>query len=76
MGLLGLSAVRCRRDLPILAIELPLSCQIWLDSRLGRKKPIMVASWLARSVAVDAARRDLGLSAIRMGDAIDCCLIC
>ncbi|KAL5986966.1 hypothetical protein ACLOJK_015301 [Asimina triloba] len=75
------AAVLCRRDLPSLllpipAIELPLSCQIWLDSRLGRKKSIKVASWLAGFVAVDAARCGLGLSVMRMGDAIDCCLIC
>ncbi|KAL6000903.1 hypothetical protein ACLOJK_006630 [Asimina triloba] len=43
----------------------------------GRRNPSsMVASWLAGSVAVDAARRGLGLSAMRTGDANDCCLIC
>ncbi|KAL5978959.1 hypothetical protein ACLOJK_018854, partial [Asimina triloba] len=63
------AAILCRRDLPSLllpipAIELPL------------KKSIKVASWLAGSVAVDATRCGLGLSVMRIGDAIDCCLIC
>ncbi|KAL5978958.1 hypothetical protein ACLOJK_018853 [Asimina triloba] len=59
------AVVLCRRDLPSLllpipAIELPLSCQIWLDSRLGRKKSMKVASWLAGSMRFGAVGNEDG----------------